>query len=89
VVVEVMKVLQAKKYAKLKGQQQPESVDKNKSQLQVAPEKKQSTDCETRKKSNIEKDYRVSLSLTPALGLSQFLYPIKFILQQEIFQIIE
>ncbi|KAL9389791.1 hypothetical protein Peur_018396 [Populus x canadensis] len=55
---EVMKVLQAKKYAKLKGQQQPES--KNKSQLQVAPEKKQSTDCETRKKSNIEKDYRVS-----------------------------
>ncbi|KAJ6981820.1 hypothetical protein NC653_025042 [Populus alba x Populus x berolinensis] len=57
---EVMKVLQAKKYAKLKGQQLPESVDKNKSQLQVAPEKKQSTDCEARKKSNIEKDYKVS-----------------------------
>ncbi|KAG6759417.1 hypothetical protein POTOM_035895 [Populus tomentosa] len=74
---EVMKVLQAKKYAKLKGQQQPESVDKNKSQLQEAPEKKQSTDCEARKKSNTEKDYKVSLSLSPALGLSQYLSQIK------------
>ena len=80
-----MKVLQAKKYAKLKGQQQPESVDKNKSQLQGAPEKKQSTDCEARKKSNIEKDCKVSLSLSPALGLSQYLSQIKFIFAARFF----
>ncbi|KAF9673873.1 hypothetical protein SADUNF_Sadunf10G0069000 [Salix dunnii] len=56
---EVMKALQAKKYAKLKGQQQQESDGKNKSQLLVAPEKKRSSYCETKKKSNIEKDYKV------------------------------
>ncbi|KAJ6903383.1 hypothetical protein NC651_020775 [Populus alba x Populus x berolinensis] len=53
---EVMKVIRAKKYAKLKRQQQPEPVDENKSQLQVAPEKKRSTDCEAEKKPNTEKD---------------------------------
>jgi hypothetical protein len=64
VVVEVMKVIRAKKYAKLKRQQQPESVDENKSRLQVAPEKKRSTDCEAEKKPNTEKDCKVSLPLT-------------------------
>ncbi|CAK7326949.1 unnamed protein product [Dovyalis caffra] len=56
---DVVKVLRAKKYAKLKRQQQPESADKNKSQQKGAPEKKQSTDCEAEKKSNIHKDCRV------------------------------
>ncbi|KAG5236703.1 hypothetical protein OIU76_011549 [Salix suchowensis] len=56
---EVMKALQAKKCARLKGQQQPESAGKNKSQLLVAQEKKRSAYCETKKKSSMEKDYRV------------------------------
>ncbi|KAJ6718981.1 hypothetical protein OIU79_006777 [Salix purpurea] len=57
--LEVMKALQAKKCARLKGQQQPESAGKNKSQLLVAQEKKRSAYCETKKKSSMEKDYRV------------------------------
>ncbi|KAJ6726088.1 D-RIBOSE-BINDING PERIPLASMIC PROTEIN [Salix purpurea] len=53
---EVMKVIRAKKNAKLKKQQQPESVDENKSRLQASPEKKRSTDSEAEKKPNTEKD---------------------------------
>lgn len=48
-----MKVLRAKKYAKMK-RQQPESVEKS----QMAPEK-QSSDCEAGKKSDMEKDNQV------------------------------
>ena len=65
-----MKVIRAKKNAKLKKQQQPESVDENKSRLQASPEKKRSTDSEAEKKSNTEKDCKVSLSLPRLLLVS-------------------
>ncbi|XP_020541353.1 uncharacterized protein LOC105649846 isoform X2 [Jatropha curcas] len=56
VTTQVMKVLRAKKHAKMKRQQQPESVQK----LQMAESEKKSSDCEAGNKPDEERDHQAT-----------------------------